>query len=194
MKQKSPIHEKKKSLYQLLSRLGYLERAVETLPDILSSEEKALTEHNISDLEQILTKKKDAANTLVFHRDQAIDDVNKVCESFNIRPSHPVQDLNLRILIEILKEINRTTLPETKDPELPKILSDSLTRCHQILVKFDIYKIQTEKNRLLIATLLKNHQDSYQFWSSLIRDKNSCYNQSGFISKPGKLSQILTEV
>ena len=138
----------------------------------------------------MLRLKKDAGQALTGCREHTEAMTENLRLAFELPPAN--ESLNLKGLGELLRQIAGN--PHLAVPEqCQKKATAAWQLCEQIRAKFAGCKMRTEKNRILITTLLKNHEASYRFWSSLIKKKNSCYNSKGTIKKPEKLSQIITE-
>lgn len=182
------------SLDQISLSLRLLMKASDQLGPVLDLEEKALSDHHISGLENALIEKKKVSETLNASMLQCREKIQACMKLLD--PQNMYQEISLSRFSETL-----TQLPQNHKHRLSATLTEQdysrittiSKEIDKLLERFIQNKLRTEKNRLITATLLKNHQESYQFWCELVREKNSQYNEKGSVSRPENISQITIE-
>ena len=174
--------------------LQHLMKASDKLGPVLDLEEKSLSEHNITSLEETLKEKKKVSEALNASMLQCQEKMHLCLDS--IGSDQNKKQISLSQFSMIISHYTDSQSPvESPTPDAGCLArfrkaSDDIKI---LLNRFTKNKLRTEKNRLITATLLKNHQESYQFWCELVKEKNSQYNEKGSVRRPENISQITIE-
>ncbi|NRA43767.1 MAG: flagellar protein FlgN [Oligoflexales bacterium] len=172
-------------LKSVKNELKSLEQYAELFLDIFAKEEQAIIHHDINSLEKIGQQK----NQLLLSLQNGITNVAKLCTQLFHPPLDPPKSFS-----EMQGYLKSYTSGLTSDSYQLKALSEHLiTRLSVLIETYRDIKPQIEKNRFIIARLLRNHQESYRFWSELKKENSSSYNAKGAKKSPSTISQVFAK-
>ena len=168
----------------LMSKLVALLKTKKKFTRLFAEEEKYVIEHNINKIEKISVLK-----------NQLHGDLSKELKDLNIEVSRFVdssEDSAMRSLSEMKADFDFFIENSTDkfSPSDNRKIDKIKYLFNEVIIEFIELKPAIEKNRYLVETLLHHHQQSYKFWSDVIKERNAQYNKQGSINKSKTISQV----
>ena len=153
------------------------------LMDIFKIEEEAVVEHNINKIEDVSQKKIGLHQELEEYIRHLNNEVHKITQT-KMEDAKTLTELKHDV--EKMMESDNVKISFSDQKRLIK----SLALFEKVIESFKDIKPKIEKNRYLIETLLRHHQQSYQFWNDVLKERNSQYNSQGAINSQKTISQL----
>lgn len=174
-------------LKDIADELSNLERCAQAFPEILTQEEEAVIQHDISYLEKVGLAKQEFLDSLKKSLERSAELFASLQQDKELPKSFSEMKNKLNEFVTLTSE---STLHDRGLFQLTNKIKQSL---ESLIALYSEIKPKIEKNRFIIARLLHHHQESYRFWSELKKENSSNYNSKGAKKSQSTISQVFAK-